>query len=304
MDDTKFWKYHIVKVSRDFFYMSTNVDRKHMMIAPAPSYFVKYESFAGSAGYKITLNQSHSKTSPITIEKREDVLIVSLKPCEYVGKDGHIANSPKEATNSLIQYKFVQIKSRKMLGDAVQILNGYSFDHCVVSELKPTSSGFLGSKKKLDGVKLGKDGSTYFILDKGSSSSWYENVYAFFRPCNREMSSKLTKSVLKSSKLMSSPSPTLSMKNFSVNEQQPGDDVMVEEEEEEENNSGDISYYSSHDGLFSRHPVDDSPNDFKFGWLSIYNKGDYFAKPGNYQLVLAVSLAVSIESNVDKFVNI
>lgn len=309
MEHIKFWKYHISKISDDYYYASTNVDKRHKLISPAPSYFIKFElldkSNKSNDNYKLIINQSHHKTSPIIIEKSKDSLKISFKPNETL-VNNNILNDSNSNSNKSIQYKFDKSPKSIALLDSIQMVNQYQFNQLSVCELKSSTSN-LFSKSKVNGVKLGKDGSIYFINNSNSTTAWYDNVYAFFRPCNREISSKLTKSVLKSSKLMSSSSLTNSSGSTApsstgsgnANNEADFDDDNDDEDDDEAPNVNYIAY----DGLLSRHPIDDSPNDFKFGWLTIYDKDDFFRKPGNWQLVLSVSIGSAIDSNFNKFVN-
>ena len=66
----------------------------------------------------------------------------------------------------------------------------------------------------------------------------------------------------------------------------------------------DQKIYEARDGLIHRHPKDDSPNDYKVGWLTIYEKGRYFekvAQGGNWQMVLGLTFAIGFEKMIDKY---
>lgn len=200
-------------------------------------------------------------------------------------------------------------------------------------------------KNKIDGVKLAKTNSVYF-LDTGffKKRKWFDPIIAVYRPCNRDTKNKLTKSVLINSKLNMNVSNN-SKKLFSVNklnvdfsnmnlknnngsqnnedenDEDEDDEFDYDDEDDEELEDADLSenvidsdnskdsvnyskFYNAKDGLFNRHPKDDSPNDYKIGWLTIYEKGRYFEKipnAGNWQMVLGMTFAIGFEKFIDKY---
>lgn len=275
------------------------------MINPGPSYFLKFQ--IGENGFRLTLNQSHHNASyPITIEKLGDSIKVLFKPNETL-INGALINDSNANSQKSVQYKFDKTPNSKLV-DSIQMVNQYKFDQWSTCELKSSNTN-LFTKGKVNGVKLGKDGSTYFLKNNNPNklnSAWYDSVYSFFRPCNREMSSKLTKSVIKSSKLISSSSLTTSSGSTSAPKSAgsgstANDDDDLDDFDDDADSTANSINYTALDGLFSRHPIDDSPNDFKFGWLTIYDKDDMFRKPGNWQLVLSMSIIAAVESNFEKF---
>ncbi|GME76546.1 unnamed protein product [Ambrosiozyma monospora] len=85
------------------------------------------------------------------------------------------------------------------------------------------------------------------------------------------------------------------------------------EEEDDYDNADESIYYTARDGLFDRHPQDDSPNDYKFGWITIYDKQQYFdydkakasgSEPAqfNWEVVLAMSLASAVETHFESLI--
>lgn len=210
---------------------------------------------------------------------------------------------------------------------------------CAIKEKK--KSLFL--KSKIDGVKLAKPNSVYF-LDTGffKKRKWFDPIVSVFRPCNRDVKNKLTKSMLVNSKFNMNLSDSkklfsanklnvdFSNINFKDNSGRDGSgnnnendddddddfDYDNEEDEDEEmsenvtdlDNPGGPNYdkfYNAKDGLYSRHPKDDSPNDYKIGWLTIYEKGRYFEKipnGGNWQMVLGMTFATGFEKMIDKYI--
>lgn len=57
-------------------------------------------------------------------------------------------------------------------------------------------------------------------------------------------------------------------------------------------------FYQPGDGIIRKNTPDDSPNDHKLGWLTIYNE-PYLREPGMFELVLGVTLAVGYERVVN-----
>lgn len=217
---------------------------------------------------------------------------------------------------------------------------------CSIKDKKKT----MFMKNKLDGVKLAKENSVYF-LDTGffKKRKWFDPVVSLFRPCNRDMKNKLTKSVLLNSKLnirsmnkvssskklfsankLNVDFSSMSMKNGSKsigksdthaednNEDDDDDYDYGDEDDEDEEMSENIvdlantsaanysKFYNAKDGFYNRHPKDDSPNDYKLGWITIYEKGRYFEKipnGGNWQMVLGMTFAVGFEKLIDKYIH-
>lgn len=206
---------------------------------------------------------------------------------------------------------------------------------CVIKEKKKS----LFIKSKFDGVKLAKPGSVYF-LDTGffKQRKWFDPIVSVFRPCNRDVKNKLTKSMLVNSKfnmnlsdskkLFSANKLNVDFSNINLKDGRKHDhdddvddddddfdyDNDEDEDEEMSENVTDLDnpagsnydkFYNAKDGFYSRHPKDDSPNDYKIGWLTIYEKGRYFEKipnGGNWQMVLGLTFATGFEKMIDKYI--
>ncbi|GAV30193.1 hypothetical protein PMKS-003702 [Pichia membranifaciens] len=206
---------------------------------------------------------------------------------------------------------------------------------CVIKEKKKS----LFIKSKFDGVKLAKPNSVYF-LDTGffKKRKWFDPIVSVFRPCNRDVKNKLTKSMLVNSKfnmnlsdskkLFSANKLNVDFSNINLKDGRKNDnddddddddddfdyDNDEDEDEEMSENVTDLDnptgsnydkFYNAKDGLYSRHPKDDSPNDYKLGWLTIYEKGRYFEKipnGGNWQMVLGLTFATGFEKMIDKYI--
>ena len=139
------------------------------------------------------------------------------------------------------------------------------------------------------------------------------------------MGSKMNMSGVSSKKLFSADKlnvdfSSMHMKGGDGNEEADDDDDEYDagdDDEEDEEMSDNIvdteassrsnfdKFYNAKDGLYNRHPKDDSPNDFKLGWLTVYEKGRYFEKipnGGNWQMVVGLTLAAAFEKQIDKYV--
>lgn len=207
---------------------------------------------------------------------------------------------------------------------------------CSIKEKK--KSLFL--KSKIEGIKLAKPNSVYF-LDTSffKKRKWFDPVVAVFRPCNRKMKNKLTKSILNmnnlninnSKKMFSVNKLSVDFKNLTNGNGNGNDNNEVADSDDDDDDNDDddddddinensenvidssspssssvtySKFCTAKDGFFNRHPKDDSPNDYKIGWLTIFEKGKYFEKipnAGNWQMVLGMTFAVSFEKMIDKY---
>ena len=63
---------------------------------------------------------------------------------------------------------------------------------------------------------------------------------------------------------------------------------------------GDVSkYYKGEDGLYYlTNPSDDSPDENKLGWITVYEDKRLFGLPGMFDIVLGLTLAVGYESSL------
>lgn len=399
-----FWKYHIIKIAPNEFYMTTNPDKRHRFIRNAPSYFVKLELPNDNENEKdknknknifknlnqvdkgfrliftqqqvIGINGYDGNYQSFIIEKIPKSFGGNYKiSCQYneFQKDWNIQNNLNKENfkNSRnLNFQFINSNgkiSKKNLTDDEKrkekendkeekekklydsnnnliLIDDYKmgdFLHvCCIKDKKKS----LFIKNKIDGVKLAKTNSVYF-LDTGffKQRKWFDPIVAVFRPCNRDVKNKLTKSMLNHSKFNISDVSSNSKKLFIANklnvdfsninlhsknddnnnnehdnDNEDEDDEFDydnEDDEDEEmsenvidlDNSTSSNYskfYNAKDGLYNRHPKDDSPNDYKLGWLTIYEKGRYFEKipnGGNWQMVVGMTFATGFEKIIDKY---
>ncbi|GMM47993.1 hypothetical protein DAPK24_045910 [Pichia kluyveri] len=363
-----FWKYHIVKIAPFEFYMTTNPDKRHRLVRNAPSYFIKVElpndpkvKIKGSQvdkGYRLVFQQQQvigingfdGNYKPFVIEKLPADKGGHFKIlCQYneFQQDWNIhnnINNSNKGHSKNLNFQFSNTDNNKddlydtnnnlLLSDDYTM--GDFLHVCSIKEKKKS----LFIKNKIDGIKLAKENSVYF-LDTGffKKVKWFDPVIAVFRPCNRNTKNKIAKYVLLNSKMdssngitkkmFSSSRLTVDFSNMNINNKTEGvsdanddDDDEDYDNDDEDNDeyedgsdnvidedstsSSNLSkFYTAKDGLFSRHPKDDSPNDYKLGWLTIYEKGRYFEKipnGGNWQMVVGMTFAVSFEKLIDKYI--
>lgn len=399
-----FWKYHIIKLAPNEFYLTTNPDKRHRFIRNAPSYFVKLElptdethkengklsnAFKNHSqvdkGFRLVFTQQQvigingydGCYKSFIIEKVPKNMGGSYKiSCQYneFQQDWNIQNNVNQSNinkTKNLNFQFMNSNSKisqrdnnshggdkekerdrekdKEIYDAannLMLIDDYTMgDFLHVCGIKDKKKS-LFIKNKIDGIKLAKNNSVYF-LDTGffKKRKWFDPIISVFRPCNRDVKNKFTKSVLinskskfgmhnvssNSKKLFSANKLNVDFSSMNLknkegdgnnngndndgddddeydydNEEDDDDDEMSENVIDLENSNG-VNYskfYNAKDGLFSRHPKDDSPNDYKLGWITIYEKGRYFEKipnGGNWQMVLGMTFAVGFEKLIDKY---
>lgn len=290
-----FWKYHCLRLSPMEFYLSTNPDSKHKYARHGPGYFVKLEKLDenGKSCRFIFKQNTEDNVKPFIVEKIDDLWRIRCQYLEYV--DGLVVKNLVSNTSRDISLTFdCKENKNQSLNNELTFFDDYKMQNLRVTCIKERKMTMFG-KGKYDGVKLAKDKSVYF-LDTGffKMRKWYDQVVAVWRPCNRNVKSKVKIGMMsvRSSKL-------------DVADNHLDDDDNKDEDEDYDDEIEGVEYYDVKDGLFERHPVDDSPNDFKVGWLTIYDKGRYFEKiagGGNWEVVLGLTFASGIEKILDRFV--
>lgn len=310
-----FWKYHVIRINRLELYVTTNPSERHKFMRSAPSYYVQIQLPEGvsghykRSGFKLVFSQqlwgeeNESKCPEFSIEKLPGhssgyKVVCNFNECETA--DGKIENRLISKAPAL---DFTPIhKSNGPYGEGVALTGGYSLGKRLqVCHLKETAKSSFLFKNKIDGIKLGKDGSTYFMdLAYFPTSVWYDPLVALFRPCRREVANKISKQVMTSSSKIAGFRSSVTLQGKRSNE-------IAVDNEETKTYEEQYTYYMAGDGLRDRHPEDDSPNDFKLGWVTIYDRPKYFVQGsggGNWETVLAMSLAVGFEQMVDKWLDV
>ncbi|KAG7897308.1 hypothetical protein KL935_005264 [Ogataea polymorpha] len=307
----KFWKYHVLQISQFEFYLTTNPDNRHKFIRGAPGYYVElvlnndldgdYVS-ASNNGFQLVFRRqrypisktesSETKFDPsqvFTVMKQShskggDFEVVG-QSSEFVDYEGRHSYTPKQQK---IAATFLN-KANSLSQNGMVMETCYRLQHLRVCTLKEKKSTIL-FKNKIDGVKLSKEGSIYYIDDKIGGSYWHDSIIGLFRPCERDIKAKITKKVFSKGDSFHSVREELN-ENLEA--------MSLDDEE----SSSDRTFYFARDGLLQRHPQDDSPNDYKLGWITIYDKSDYFSAPnGNWEMVLGVTFAAAFELIIDRFV--
>lgn len=287
-----FWKYHCTQLSTREFYLTTNPDTKHKYARNAPGYFVKLEitdDTKHELKFTFLQNTNDDNVRPFVVEKSGGLWRAKCFDSEY--SDGLLIRTSNGRMNKSISLAFDNTTGKNMrdANNGLVYVDEINMDALSVCAIREKKSSLFNKSKKYDGVKLGKDKSVYFLDNQFfRDANWYDPVVAVWRPCNRNVMSKMKTGMIS----------VRGRKNDSDDEGD-GDSGDVE--------LGDdaVKYTEFKDGLFERHPVDDSPNDFKLGWLTVYDKGRYFEKVpggGNWEVVLGMTLAYGLERIIDKIV--
>ncbi|KAG7829380.1 hypothetical protein KL920_002239 [Ogataea angusta] len=307
----KFWKYHVLQISQFEFYLTTNPDNRHKFVRGAPGYYVElvlknssdnnYVS-ASNNGFQLVFRKqrypilkpesSDTNFDPsqvFTILKQSHIrggdLEVMGTGCEFVDDEGRHSYSSKQQKIAATFFN----KANSLSQNGMVMDTCYRLKNLRVCSLKEKKSTIL-FKNKIDGVKLSKEGSIYYIDDKLGGPYWHDSIIGLFRPCERDIKAKITKKVFSKGDSFHSAREELS-ENLEA--------ISFDDEE----SLSERTFYFARDGLLQRHPQDDSPNDYKLGWITIYDKTDYFSTPnGNWEMVLGVTFAAAFELIVDRFV--
>lgn len=335
-DEQDFWKYHVMKLNPLEFYMTTNPDKRHRFVRHAPSYYVEiqlplanatgkhHRNGQASDGFRLIFTQQEwgKQNNPsFSVEKISTGNGGGYKVTAYyneqLGDNGAIIslkgdkNQPEHAN-----LQFDRMKgSERYYGDDLDINSGYRLGSKLkVCTIKQHRKNYL-FKAKIDGIKAAKKGSVYFMDSSFfKKTNWFNQIVAVFRPCKREITSKIAKQVITSSSRLSGF--TSSSVRIGGNRNGRSSMDSTRSETDDDNTDYDLEYttyndqnrsircYLARDGLRDRHPVDDSPNDYKVGWITVYDKEKYFNEKteggGNWEVVLGMTLAVGIEGMLDE----
>ncbi|VEU23811.1 DEKNAAC104810 [Brettanomyces naardenensis] len=328
-----FWKYHIMRLNPFEFYLTTNPDNRHKLTRHAPSYYVSLQIPESSKemrhmkqaakGFRLTFTQQQWRDSDetsypsFTVEKLSDAQAGGYKVscfCNEHEVSRRIENIPRKQEISPSSMVFDNIAvPTTYYGDEMSIDSGYKLGNRLkVCTLKQKKRNYF-FKTKIDGVKLAKEGSAYFLDEElFRKDSWYSAVVAIFRPCKREITSKFAKKVATSSSNMTGISSLKVRSSTSSSRQSGGEDSDSDATGDDydmeyttyNDQSTSVKYYIARDGLHDRHPQDDSPNDYKLGWITIYDRDGYFESGtkggGNWEVVLGMTFAVGFEGSVDR----
>ncbi|GMF50628.1 unnamed protein product [[Candida] boidinii] len=348
LKNQNFWKYHLMKVSKNEFYLTTNPDERHKFIRHAPSYRITLllpssngpgsrTSSKASGGFRLVferinilsvLNDTLSSGDPkkgFTIEKKPldagGGLLFNGWFTEYLDRGNfNLLKQGNESSQRLDRLEALyfgeNVKNSRggyaMTSDlamnAGYSYQGSSMGDCRIGMLYETTGGIFSKvhKSRVDGIKLGKEGAVYFCNKTSGLRQWHEQVLAMFRPCERGLVNKISKQISSSSRGSQSYQNSLNRTSMS-----PGDRFDVSSSSPGLESEGKF-YYAAKDGLFERHPKDDSPNNFKLGWITIFDKpdSDIFLldkKTGDvkgiWETILGLTLGASFEDIIDKILS-
>ncbi|QPG72914.1 hypothetical protein FOA43_000217 [Brettanomyces nanus] len=332
----KFWKYHVMRLNPLEFYITTNPDNRHKFMRRGPSYYIQVQLPDASdtkgkgkpvshtaKGFRMVFSQqqwnSTAASPSFSVEKLPEsqggTYIAKGFFNEHEDGDKEIRNIEGKEQLQALNWQFDRISAPiEYYGDEVTVENGYKIGSDLkVCTLKQKKKNYF-FKNKIDGVKLAKEGATYFIDEKQlRKDCWFNPVVAVYRPCKREMTSKIVKKVVTSSSKLSNLTSNSSVKlrrnagsasPRSESDTDDGDDDFRMEYTTYNDENTRVKYYMCKDGIKDRHPEDDSPNDYKLGWITIYDKEGYFKQDtqrgSNWEVVLGMTFAYGVQSSLDR----
>lgn len=266
--DQKFWKYHILELGDNYFYLTTNPDSKHLYCRNAPGVYVEIISDSITDGFKLRLIDPLDEKvfMMITSQKVNNKLELNCQSMRrfYKDEDGNIIRTD----DNEFQLNLIA-KEKKIQWTKDSLLNSETEVKPIKFELNKFNIGSITQFKSSSKLK-----NKRFIYFTNQDNK----IYALFRPHELRIKKKLI------TKLNRLSINTDNIKYRYVNK----DDTNLEALSNE-----DDVYYTADDGINQKNPIDDSPNDIKLGWMSVIDD-DMFKIPGNWEMVIGFSLAVSL----------
>ncbi|KAI5953712.1 hypothetical protein KGF54_003084 [Candida jiufengensis] len=330
-----FWKYHILKFGKDL-YLTTNPGTKHVFCRNGPGFYIEIINNSDDSnsskinskdGYTLIFKDSDSieqlsKKSLMTItknaEKEGGSFVFSIPKDKYVDDEGNV-----EKYEDLTLYNGVTFQSPisdeyfpyKNLRNRPEFFKNYeikdlhkqkwnigSIPRVRLSKMNQMRERIKrsSSDNQNDELKLVNKRNIYFhqnyitgegskykepnprnIYSNESTNIKFPPVLSMFRP----FENRIKKSFLQMAKNQQNSANITTQSNDST-----GD-------------SKDINrYYNGSDGLYySRNTQDDTPDENKLGWITIYEDDEIFKgaeNRGMFDIVLGLTLAIGFDSTL------
>ncbi|CDK27922.1 unnamed protein product [Kuraishia capsulata CBS 1993] len=331
--DQTCWKYHVTKVSSNEFYLTTNPDSKHLYCRNAPGYWCtlllpsakpKRGQSQRDVGFRLVLvprlESGLESKDVIIVTKTTAGFEVAFTSLLVLDRLGNLRHDVNEKLKEKVDAAEIKMNTSETLSDdssndtlklALGTMHRYETDS--VDKFGSFVVGPTPRVKQKTLNKLGLTNKIYKLADKGivyfTSKEFaipkqrhrsseiqpeldVDSVVALFRPCDRQFKKLVAKK--------------LRMKESYMDTDGYDDDV-------ESLSSTDTSlsstsqHYKTGDGMILKDPNDDSPNDDKVGWVTIYDDPRLFGPTedgngtGMWELVLGLTFAVGFERILDKY---
>ncbi|CAI5757989.1 unnamed protein product [Candida verbasci] len=298
---TPFWKYHVLKFGKDL-YLTTNPDMKHVYCRQAPSYYVEVEE--SSSGYKLILKNPCTLNVLMIIEKNNGSFSYRISKDVYLN-DGILTNYEDAAVFKGVS--FTQPISRKYFPiESLRNQFPYYFKNFEITDsLRRTWN--IGSIPRIRLSRLNKIKENEYKMI-GKRNIYFHQNYTTNDPAKYK--EKDPRRVYHQDEDVKFP-PVLScfrpfkrknilkdMKKLKNNyEENPYVNVN------DDNEDTDEKYYYGSDGLYYlSNTEDDTPNENKLGWITVYEDQEVFSgvdNRGMFNLVLGMTLAIGYDSCIE-----
>ncbi|ODV94351.1 hypothetical protein PACTADRAFT_51207 [Pachysolen tannophilus NRRL Y-2460] len=325
-----FWKYHIISIGKNKMYLTTNPDIKHLYCRNGPGYFIdllipksdekdkklKQSEIGYRLVFKIDDNKEEEPKSCIIVTKEPNsknsngdfkISYVSLLDIDVSGKLQTNKNNPKSLNNTAREVDIPELMAlakkdaenlelRQLIPNfhRYQVINDNN-QYLIGS--KPDIKQKNSNKLKISNhvYKLTNKQNVYFYKDKDLAVKKLSlrnhqqqdiDIIGLFRPHETRLKKKLIKTI-------NATSNTLSSNDVELD--------ITGEASSDPYSANSTSYYKSGDGFFIQNPKDDSPNDTKIGWITIYEDHDQIFKDGLWELVLGYTFAIGFERIIDDY---
>ncbi|CCH40649.1 hypothetical protein BN7_183 [Wickerhamomyces ciferrii] len=278
-----FWKYHILEFGNGL-YLTCNPDSKHIYCRNAPGFYIEIQyptlqsgrkDSTGKNGFRMVFKNQVDGDVFSTVTMEGDKFEINLLSRYYLTEDGTL--EIKEGDVQSYHHKTKNIDLKELQGKYIE-----SQSKLVRYELEDINKDkwYLGSIPQFkSATKLKNKRYIYFHEPKGK-------ILACFRPQEVRAKKKLIKKF-----------------NRSL---QSGSNGFYYDENNSDDTSGssETIYYSPGDGVFQQDPPDDSPNDVKLGWITIYDDFNKLKIPGMWEITLGFTLAAGFSQILEENRNV
>lgn len=282
--DTPYWKYHVLKFGKDL-YLTTNPDLKHIYCRNGPGVYVEVLLTGTDDGFSLLFRHTHGIESP------PYMIILKFGPNLTIDTVGEVTSLPRKSHEGIPSEDF----TFRFEGNIYRIGS--------VPRTRVSKRNMLSGKSGDEQLKYIDKRNIYFrrflvgglgeeqqeITEAGLQEkedlfnpAARDSVLGLFRPNEVRLRKKLirtAKGFLDERHTDSHRHPTGYEEDLTV-----GTDV-------------DKFYQDTGDGFFTgSNPADDSPDDNKLGWITIYESLQ--GREHNawfFNLVLGISLAIGFE---------
>lgn len=280
---TPYWKYHVLKFGRNL-YLTTNPDLKHVYCRNGPGFYVEVISNQESDGVLLLFREIQGVEHPpfMVILKFGDEFTIDgvgeaiLQPLYQRNQE------PTEL--SLVNYEF------KYQGNTWNI---GSIPRTRVSKMRKL-------RGREDEVKYIGKRNIYFYRKPGNRNSIQQDppggILGLFRPYEEKMKKKLLRTArnIHGSKGLHNSNNNNSQ--FQLQEQAT---MQKDAEYDLAIGTNVRKFFNTGDGLYGGpNPTDDTPNDNKLGWITVYENEMLQGMAENnplFALVVGLTLAVGMD---------